>query len=678
MHLIHTLIRALITLLLQINMPSVLANVLQVVSRIAPRHFSQCSILLAASASPENRDFYNFFKYHQFYLSKKLTTWYIVDISSMEQFKGSTDHSRRFTSYCKLVIVSLFSSIEFPLAPLLTLLTPLWMPITKRNADHYIFLDENFEKGSTESKRRATNFLMQEEISHQLKFKLFTSSAGDDAVKMFTHCIFCAGYQEQIIEIDASDSELELTKLFPDFTKNLYGYQLKIVGPTTYTSVFQLERNPSDNKFQMKRGLYTDIFRNIQKRLNYTYTFHPCHAFGNVKEGKTGVLMEDGQWAGCVGDLLRKTADFAIATSAVDQDRFSVIEYLTPICYNYIMFFTQAPRVAYTWRTIFRVFDRSTWTLVLLTGVILSITFYMLESKRISLNFLLLHFYGNLVGQPIWIGKPESLSSEITFVVWSFYAMVIGTAYGCVLKPLIAFPGIVRVPETIAALVQNSEWGWGASADFRSGIGEEVFKRSPNPMIRRIFKGLQDDSSIEECLRRAVVSNYACFHWDVMAGFTMNTEFVARRGRRYPFRFSKNSVMFLPRTWSTRKREIYQETINFVSGWSFDTGLWSKMVKIDAAAVRKEMLDSVDNGRRKPLLGTELMASDLEPRFATKEKPARPLRVEQVKAGFVALMSGAFLAGLAYSAEKFIYFYHKTKCKSTARKRNQIFISTSL
>lgn len=622
----------------------------QLVSQAAHNQFPTCSLICIWATFP------NYTSNPGLLLKDSLNSFLTMNMLTVNlSIRTTAAATRKFTTSCKLVVTFVpHGDIHFSMSSFLNILSPLQQPITKRHLDHYIFVSTT---STSKSKRDAELFLSNNLTRYEIRYKIYIASDHLMLPSAYTICIFCPGVQ--VIPFGSSI-------LFPDFTKNLYHFRLRVVGPTSYTSVFELNRIL--NEYVMKRGLYTVIFQIIEHRLNFTHTFHPCYAFGSIKAGKTGTLLDNGTWVGCVGDLLARRADFAIATSAVDQDRFQVVEYLVPICYNYIMFFTQKPQLAYTWRKVVQVFDVFTWLLVIFLTAAVSLAFYLFEpgSKRFSL--LCFHFFGNLVGQPLFSIHPHRLSSKITYVTWLYYAIVVGTAYSCVLKALIAFPGRFPIPTTISSLVQSSPyWKWGASTDFRSGIGEEVFKKSSNPMIRALFHDLSNDNTIEDCLRRAAFSNYACFHWDVMARFTMETEFVGRRGVKYPFVYAKDNVMFLPRSWSTRKGEIYQDGINHVSENSFDSGLWLGILARDAAKARSEMLDEVDKGLRKPLLGTQI--SKIASMTALDDNTPKPLRFVQVKACLVVWGAGCTVAFQLLLVEM---IWHA--CKKTRKDNTLVFL----
>lgn len=581
-------------------------------------------------------------------------THYSIELFPASALKfSSISHNRKFTPYSKFIVTLVPPKPQFPFSAFLDILAPIHLPITKKDSDYYIFLSPPAEK--------PIDILSHPEIRNTLKFKLVVTPNA----KLFSLCIYCSFPTETVVSIPTNN--FTLSSLFPDFTSDMLGFNLRVGGPTKYYSVFEVKKitNGTFDKapqYKFMRGLYIETFYLVQQKLNFTYTFHPCYAFGKIKEGKTGTLLKNGTWVGCVGDLLAGRADFAVATSAVDQDRYQVVEYLTPLCYNYIMFFTHKPFIKYSWKTPFRAFDEITWSLVLSVTWVVGLITYLFENQlsgllfgktnpeMVSIQFALfyLNLYGNVMRQPITI-VPRGIPSKLNFAVWLFYGIVIGCAYESSFKALIISPGVTPVASSIGELANPKlDYEWGASVGFRSGLAEEVFKHSKTREIKHIYRNLQTEKNVMECLRKAAISNYACFHWDVMAGFGMNTEFVARSGNKYPFLYAKDSVMFLPRTWSVRKREIFRHQFNFVSGQSFETGLWQEIMRRDEWAVRKAMLEKVEKGLRKPLLGSLLIHLA---KGDSGDSP-QPYNFRQLKAGFVIHASGLTLASLVFFCER--------------------------
>ena len=63
----------------------------------------------------------------------------------------------------------------------------------------------------------------------------------------------------------------------------------------------------------LKEGIFVDLFLELQKALNFSYTVYAS------PDGQWGTLGEDGAWTGVVGELQMKRADIALSGLMVTQ-----------------------------------------------------------------------------------------------------------------------------------------------------------------------------------------------------------------------------------------------------------------------------------------------------------------------------------------------------------------------
>ena len=63
----------------------------------------------------------------------------------------------------------------------------------------------------------------------------------------------------------------------------------------------------------LKEGIFVDLFLELQKVLNFSYTAYPS------PDGQWGTLKADGSWTGVVGELQMKRADIALSGLMVTQ-----------------------------------------------------------------------------------------------------------------------------------------------------------------------------------------------------------------------------------------------------------------------------------------------------------------------------------------------------------------------
>ena len=69
----------------------------------------------------------------------------------------------------------------------------------------------------------------------------------------------------------------------------------------------------------LKEGIFVDLFLELQKVLNFSYTAYPS------PDGQWGTLNPDGTWTGVVGELQMKRADIALSGLMVTQVELHLI-----------------------------------------------------------------------------------------------------------------------------------------------------------------------------------------------------------------------------------------------------------------------------------------------------------------------------------------------------------------
>ncbi|CAL8085906.1 unnamed protein product [Orchesella dallaii] len=631
-------------------------------SKISNKYFKLCSIIVVTSNSdPSQVSPVSDYVFNLNFKSER--SIFLIGLQTMKELRREND-LRQLSSCCKLV-VTFVEDIDigksFPTGMFLTLLTPREHDIVRRDQDHFIFLS------SSNSLNEAMS-LLNSDISLELRYKILIMPPISSKVLMF--CLYCDSTlnspEQSVIQIQlkTNDELPSSSSLFPDFTSNFHHHPLRVVGPTRYISVYEMEL--INGHYHHKRGFYKGVFYAVQRKLNFTFVLHPCSGFGNlVSEGNTGVMLSNGTWAGCVSDVLYRRADLSIGGTPA-EDRIHYVDFTPPLRYTYILFYTHKPRVFHSWTVVFQAFDQYGWALVLISIMSTGVALYKMERFAIVdveardqyLSSILLYLYAYLVMQSLKVKLIGALS-KVTFIFWLFYGIVVTAAYFCSLQSLIVSPGIGIVPTTMPELVL-SNFKWGAPLSFKNGLGEVILRNSKVPVMRQIYESLEGNKDAELCLEKAAVSDYACFHWDLMVDFFIGTRFIDKTGG-HPFVLAKDNVLFSTAPWMTRKREIFRDVLNAAISGLYEMGIIEEIFARDRRAVRRELVEEVNAGKRKPLKSYTILDSGPQP-FTT----------DNVKACFIVLGAGLLLACILLSKEIF-----KTKLMKVQLILRLIIVSNS-
>jgi len=358
-----------------------------------------------------------------------------------------------------------------------------------------------------------------------------------------------------------------------------------------------------------------------------------------------------------MGDVTRNVSDMSLSTSP-DARRVLYVHFTNPMWYSSITFTTLKPGNVYSWTTIFTAFVPIVWTLVFCSIIIACVLIYTIEShcefdldssstknkeqsNALNMTYLGMDLFGYIVGQDAPT-PPKYLSSKCIYIIWLYYGLVIGAAYACSLQALIVSPGVEYIPRTFAELVKLHEYEWGAASGFRDGLGEQVFRNSDNPVMRRIYHKMEAVPEEVACIAKTAAKKYACFNWDLMQRFRFQTTFVFKSGTNHPFQQSTDTAFFTSLNFITRKREIFRSHFNNFFKLAFDTGLVKQTIIMDWNGYRMTVIKAMQEGQASGII-----------HISTIDGPI-PFGLNIVKGSFIIL-----LIGLAISIISFV-FEHAT------------------
>ncbi|CAL8121007.1 unnamed protein product [Orchesella dallaii] len=269
---------------------------------------------------------------------------------------------RQRTSYCKIAmfflnnpkqdknVTNIFSET------FLELLSFTKMPILKRDKDYFMFVSDTAQLYKS---------FLSSETWRQIKYKIGFIL---ETLQIISSCIFCEYSNSNIVELSLAAktaSVPELAYLYPDYTRDFKGYPLRVSASTKFPSVYEMKFVNSFWKHQ--RGLYADVFLNVQNKLNFTSILQPCSAFGKlIPEGISGTLLTNGIWVGCVADVYYGVSDIAIAVSP-SIDRMKVVQFTSSIRYTVLTYVTHKPKAFYAWTSIFYAFGPFAWATIFIS-----------------------------------------------------------------------------------------------------------------------------------------------------------------------------------------------------------------------------------------------------------------------------------------------------------------------
>lgn len=376
-----------------------------------------------------------------------------------------------------------------------------------------------------------------------------------------------------------------------DFTRNFFGYPLKMAISRLYKPVYEVEVTSTEVK--PKRGFFKDFSETIFERLNFTTNKFLCSGHGKYPAGTvTGTLL-NGTWIGCMGDVISGRAEISVA--APDQNRYGHVQFLPRFEYVSIAFSTRTPKVIISWKAIYKAFNPKTWLLSGISTLFLSIVLwlgnkvvYMEYKKRINLGQVVFKMFSLALSQGVAIKESIGIGGYISFIIWLQCSWILATAYTSKLTALLTIPVPENtIPETFGALEASSSFSWGAPKLFRYGIGGEIFKSSRSPMMQSLNSKMKQDEDGISCLIRAERQNYACISWNFLLDFDKFVEFDEELGKK-KFANSMEIINFIPLTQIVAKRSIIEASLAYFVENVYEMGLTKKWADLDKMKLRLE------------------------------------------------------------------------------------------
>lgn len=216
--------------------------------------------------------------------SQSPSVTYLVDILSNQSTELTTDVNR-FSSgpHCSLVVLTLWSESPNIYQQLSSSLTPHWLPLSKKDEDHYFFL--------CSSPQLCENLLLSP-FGSKIKNKIAFVKKSQETILQSVHPYKKNG-AAQLIQLDFEEKyERILPQLFPDMTSSHFGRPIRMSCPMVKFRI-EIEWSASQGKYQLKRGYYKYWLDEAMKKFNFT-----PDVFYSSSGGSTGVRLANGTWSG--------------------------------------------------------------------------------------------------------------------------------------------------------------------------------------------------------------------------------------------------------------------------------------------------------------------------------------------------------------------------------------------
>ena len=391
-------------------------------------------------------------------------------------------------------------------------------------------------------------------------------------------------------------------------------------------------------------GLSVELWKAASKAFNFSYDLqtHP------IKFAK----HSNGSWAGFMGDIVNGKIDCMYSMLGATSERFQSIEYGTfGIALDITFVGRRAVPTTMDWSSFITPFNGSVWLLLgLLITFLISAHYFAIitmlvnvpashRTIAVSLNAT----FGPLLGQCVKI-IPFFRGPTL---VWIFGSLIISNYYTSNLLSHITLPPMENVPRDFEELAKRPDYKIYVM-DIPGGVVEVFFQTTQLPScmnIRQRYKPLKDFS---KCVIKAGTEpKTVCIGLSFMLLPLVHRHLGLIRGFQPVFAAEKPAMrQFLHSVLP--KKSKYTEAVNFVTGWTRDTGLtgkWFQDVLDFSEKVGRRVLSSGNEGSRRVEDQLERISS------AVLFHEALPFKFSHLHMAFGILIVGSFMSLLLFVFE---------------------------
>ncbi|KAK3855891.1 hypothetical protein Pcinc_037740 [Petrolisthes cinctipes] len=440
----------------------------------------------------------------------------------------------------------------------------------------------------------------------------------------------------QIVRLNRWSSRADLlssnnTIIFPEQMNNFYGTRLKGVSLNFEPFIIY-----EDNDLRLIRSrpcLDVFILNAIADSLNFTYDLFKS------EDGQWGFLKADGHWAGVVGDVEMRRANFSLCLSKI-LDRVRSVDFTRMYYRDPMTFLAAKSRPSPPWRKLLTPF--TTWVWVATVGcVCVSAVFYYtictvqtnLGSSLPSSSQAFMHVLGSFLSQSLrhipWLS-----AGKVFLGFWLIHVLLVTTYYKTSLTGTLAVPFASPTIDTLQQLLHSDI---NPAMKEAKGSDYQLFSTSNVSLYQRVFQSLTFLLE-KDIMLRVVDGQDAFIFFKSSLDFRVATQYTTAYGET---NLHVASDEFFPGgyAWAFPKGSPYRKPFDKVMWWCVQAGLIDKWLKDLNLFYLKERLEKRSPEERK---------RDEEEAQIRKDDGLIVLNLNHLQGPFFILLLGSAGGGLVF------------------------------
>ncbi|CAL8134450.1 unnamed protein product [Orchesella dallaii] len=372
---------------------------------------------------------------------------------------------------------------------------------------------------------------------------------------------------------------------FPTSSINLQGKSLLMSVPS-YPSA--IETRPGKNgRLEATRGMYLYWLEGVKKKFNFT-----CDFILSSNGGASGTKLENGEWTGGVGDVLKGDAHMSLDISHI-YNRHHVVEWASPFYYRGLVFVVRKAEYSFPQNVVLLPFTEGVWAVFASTVVVCAICFkiviefvsiYGEDGGNRYLNIR--NIFGYLTAT--FLGQRWNLPDSLALI-----AFVTATAYQAKLTALMGVAVASFVPTSYVELL-NSDISIGINARGKGELAYIVFSSGGGHTYEGIFAKATLYPNETQCVLKTVHENFACITGEGIATYAIANSVTLNNGQS-PLQLSSSQANFVEGGLIYKKGWIYRHDFDLTIRNAMNMGLISKwwQMHMDLVKADKRKSDKV-------------------------------------------------------------------------------------
>ncbi|XP_023241374.1 probable glutamate receptor [Centruroides sculpturatus] len=349
-------------------------------------------------------------------------------------------------------------------------------------------------------------------------------------------------------------------------------YILKIAA-IKYENVVILDK--SEN--HILGGWECHVFKAMQQKLRFSYSI--------VKpiDKSPGNRLKNGSWDGFIKKLVNQKADMTCFSLNVNSERFSVIDFSSPVILQTINFVTRSPRKTPNWSSIIKPFNKEVWIILLLILVMMGFVLHKviekdLRADKMKVNWTRRQVFWNLFCTLIYQGIPLHLlrrfPSRFLIGIWLLLTLVLISSYIGTLMSFMCSPLIEDVPRNfneLALAINKGDYNCGILGKYNLW---QIMQNSSSNSYKIMKNNIEKHDNFmpgSRAMQRVIDENFA-----FIGSITMIKKLI-RTEEMHKYRISDDPLMTSTKAFAMRKNFPLKKDINAIVIRLFEAGIVEKV-----------------------------------------------------------------------------------------------------